>query len=110
MADWSRLHHAHGTAEDVPALLASVGPEAQHRWWDDLWSRLWCQGTVSSASYATLPALAPAGASVVGDRSTDAPPLTLAGAIGDQPYGYEDLLVTHAAAIVVLIEEALRDP
>lgn len=60
MTDWSTLRHAYGSAEDVPALLATAkrsgGDEGTA--WDDLWSRLCHQGTVYSASYAALPALA----------------------------------------------------
>jgi hypothetical protein len=60
MTDWASLRDAYGSAEQVPALLAAAeragtdegGP------WDDLWGRLCHQGTVYSASYAALPALA----------------------------------------------------
>src|SRR5262249_15331167 len=60
MTDWASLDDADGSAEDVPALLAAAdtadadadGP------WGELWSRLCNQGTVFSASYAALPALA----------------------------------------------------
>ena len=59
MTDWAALHHAYGTAEDVPDLLAAAedsgtdfGPA-----WDEVWSRLCHQGTVYTASYAALPAL-----------------------------------------------------
>lgn len=59
MPDWALLHHAYGTAEDVPGLLAraehadETGPE-----WDAVWGRLCHQGTVYSASYVALPRLA----------------------------------------------------
>jgi len=114
MTDWSRLHHAYGTAEDVPGLLDSVSPDAQDPGWDKLWSRLRHQGTVYSASYAALPALtemarqwSPA------DREM---PLCLAGSIvasTDRPYGDEDPQVTYASQIsdlAQLTEEALQDP
>jgi hypothetical protein len=60
MTDWARLRHAYGSAEDVPALLAEAeavsGDDASV--WDDLWGRLCHQGSVYTASYAALPALA----------------------------------------------------
>jgi hypothetical protein len=59
MTDWATLRHAYGSAEDVPALLATAKAGGDGGTvWDDLWSRLCHQGTVYSASYAALPALA----------------------------------------------------
>jgi hypothetical protein len=60
MTDWGALQHAYGSAEDIPALLASAAEtrETTGKVWDDLWSRLCHQGTVYSASRAALPALA----------------------------------------------------
>ena len=58
--DWSTLKHAYGNAADVPALLASLSPDPEARVWEGLWSRLCHQGTVYSASFAALPALADA--------------------------------------------------
>ena len=55
--DWSTLKHAYGNALDVPALLASLSPDPQADVWDELWSRLYHQGSVYSASFATLPVL-----------------------------------------------------
>ena len=59
MTEWAALHHAYGTAEDVPDLLAAAeesgtefGPA-----WDEVWGRLCHQGTVYTASYAALPVL-----------------------------------------------------
>ncbi|MDX3548214.1 hypothetical protein PV729_37115 [Streptomyces europaeiscabiei] len=114
MTDWSRLHHAYGTAEDVPELLDAVGPDAQDPGWDELWSRLCHQGTVYSASYAALPALTEMARqwSAVDRRA----PLYLAGSIvagTDQRYGDEDPQVTYASQIsdlAQLTEEALQDP
>src|SRR6266540_1614114 len=57
MTDWTTLEHAYGNAADVPALLASLSPDPQTEVWEELWSRLFHQGTVYSASFATLPAL-----------------------------------------------------
>ncbi|MFJ4524870.1 hypothetical protein ACIP4Y_28630 [Streptomyces sp. NPDC088810] len=114
MTDWSQLHHAYGTAEDIPGLLDAVSPAPKDSGWTDLWSRLCHQGTVYSASYAALPALrdmarqwSPA------DRQM---PLTLAGAIAastDRPYDEQDPHVAYApemSDLVQLTEEALRDP
>ncbi|WP_433455051.1 hypothetical protein ACQPXS_43890 [Streptomyces sp. CA-142005] len=114
MTDWSQLHHAYGTAEDIPGLLNSVSPAPGDSNWTELWSRLCHQGTVYSASHAALPALrdmarqwSPA------DRQM---PLVLAGAIAastDQPYGEPDPHVAYApemSDLVQLTEEALRDP
>lgn len=59
MIDWVGLRHAYGTAEDMPGLLAAAessgtdfGPA-----WNEVWSRLCHQGTVYTASYASLPLL-----------------------------------------------------
>ncbi|MFI0961024.1 hypothetical protein ACH4S8_06375 [Streptomyces sp. NPDC021080] len=114
MTDWSRLHHAYGTAEDVPGLLAAVGPDAEDPGWTKLWSRLCHQGTVYSASYAALPALTAMARqwSAVDRRMT----LCLAGSIvasTDQPYGDDDPHVTYASQIselAQLTDEALQDP
>ncbi len=57
--DWSHLKHAYGSASDVPRLLEDVGdPEAADVAWEDLWASLCHQGTVYTASFAALPALA----------------------------------------------------
>lgn len=114
MTDWSRLHHAYGTAEDVPGLLDSVGSDPKGSGWDRLWSRLCHQGTVYSASYAALPALTEMARqwSAVDRRM----PLYLAGSIvasTDQPYGDEDPHVTYASQLSdlrQLTEEALQVP
>ncbi|WRZ88673.1 hypothetical protein OHB54_06125 [Streptomyces sp. NBC_01007] len=114
MTDWSQLHHAYGTAEDVPGLLDAARPNAQDPSWDELWSRLCHQGTVYSASYAALPALTEMARqwSAVDRRM----PLYLAGSIvasTDQPYGADDPQVTYASQIsdlAQLTEEALQDP
>lgn len=54
MTEWSSLHHAYGTAENLPALLATAESSDD---WDDAYSHLVHQGTVYSASYAALPLL-----------------------------------------------------
>ncbi|WNM30266.1 hypothetical protein RKE30_07525 [Streptomyces sp. Li-HN-5-11] len=114
MTDWSQLHHAYGTAEDVPGLLDAVSPAPRDSGWTELWSRLCHQGTVYSASHAALPILrdmarqwSPA------DRQM---PLVLAGAIAastDQPHCEQDPHVAYASDmsdLAQLTEEALRDP
>ena len=58
--DWASLEDAYGSAERVPDLLRraeSAGSEFGEAW-DDLWSHLCHQGTVYTASYAAIPALA----------------------------------------------------
>ncbi|MFC9092156.1 hypothetical protein [Streptomyces sp. NPDC057072] len=114
MTDWSSLHHAYGTAEDIPGLLSGVSPNPDAPQWDDLWSRLCHQGTVYSASYAALPVLTRMARQwSPSDRRM---PLCLAGAIvasTDQPYGDEDPRATYAremSDLVKLTEEALQDP
>ncbi|MER7173419.1 hypothetical protein [Streptomyces mesophilus] len=114
MTDWSTLHHAYGTAQDIPGLLADISPDPQDPGWEALWSRLCHQGTVYSASYAALPALADTARrwSAAERRS----PLYLAGAIVasiDRPDGGDDPHLSHPAAIAELrelTEEALREP
>ncbi|MFJ8609967.1 hypothetical protein ACIRH0_22625 [Streptomyces sp. NPDC093675] len=114
MTDWSELHHAYGTAEDVPGLLDAARPAPQDPSWDELWSRLCHQGTVYSASYAALPALRDMARHwSPWDRRM---PLCLAGSTvagKDQPYGVQDPQVTYASEtsdLVGLTEEALEDP
>lgn len=57
--DWSRLKHAYGSASDLPRLFDEVGdPELADVAWEELWSSLYHQGSVYTASFATLPLLA----------------------------------------------------
>ncbi|MFK0114180.1 hypothetical protein [Streptomyces sp. NPDC091217] len=114
MTDWSQLHHAYGTAEDIPGLLDAVSLVPKDADWTELWSRLCHQGTVYSASYAALPALRDMAREwSPSDRQM---PLYLAGAIVasvDQPYGDQDPHVAYASEmsdLTRLTEEALRDP
>jgi hypothetical protein len=60
MTEWRSLRHAYGSAADVPALLDRLTPRAEAGVWGELWSRICHQGTVYSASFAALPALAAA--------------------------------------------------
>jgi hypothetical protein len=57
---WGKLAHAYGSAENIPALLASLADypvERDHRSepWFSLWSALCHQNDVFSASYAAVP-------------------------------------------------------
>ncbi|MGW1545056.1 hypothetical protein ACWCPM_33420 [Streptomyces sp. NPDC002309] len=59
--DWSRLRHAYGSAEDVPALLrdlASPVEETAAEAEQELWSSIVHQGTVYAATAPTVPFLA----------------------------------------------------
>jgi hypothetical protein len=61
VTEWASLRDAYGSAEHVPVLLAAAAAAGTYEdddSWDDLWGRLCHQGTVYSASYAALPALA----------------------------------------------------
>lgn len=60
MVDWTNLRHAYGSAGDVPDLLNSLTPDPADEVWGELWSRICHQGSVYSASFAALPALADA--------------------------------------------------
>ena len=60
--NWSSLHHAYGPASDIPALLAQAGTAAPpSRYtdepWFTLWSALYHQDDIFSASFAALPIL-----------------------------------------------------
>jgi hypothetical protein len=109
MTDWSRLRHAYGTAEDIPGLLDQAGPDLSSQAWDDLWSRLYHQGTVYTASHAALPALA---AKARGWAACDRTgPLVLAGAIaGDGDRRYRHAYAAELSELAALAEEALRAP
>jgi hypothetical protein len=58
--DWHLLSHAYGSAGDVPALLDQIGDfPAEPSWesepWFSLWSSLYHQGDIYSASLAAVP-------------------------------------------------------
>src|SRR5258705_13943428 len=60
--DWSSLHHAYGPAGDIPALLgrARIAPPPENyksEPWFTLWSSLYHQDDIYSASYAAVPEL-----------------------------------------------------
>jgi hypothetical protein len=79
MVDWTSLRHAYGAAGDVPALLSKLKPDPADNVWGELWSRICHQGSVYSASFAALPALADAAARW--QPKQRAQPLALAGCI-----------------------------
>ena len=60
MTDWASLRDAYGSAKHVPVLLAAAEASDTDEGgaWDDLWGRLYHQGTVYTASYAAIPRLA----------------------------------------------------
>jgi hypothetical protein len=58
--DWSSLTHAHGPANDVPALLRSLlseDPDERLQACADLHETIWHQGTIYPASAAAIPFL-----------------------------------------------------
>jgi len=60
MTVWALLSDAYGSAREIPGLLAQAKADGRNDgWvWDELWGRLCHQGTVYSASYPAIPALA----------------------------------------------------
>lgn len=62
MPDWQSLEHAYGTAEDLPSLLAQLESfpdesSCESEPWFSLWSSLYHQGDIYSASFAAVPAI-----------------------------------------------------
>jgi len=62
MPDWQSLKHAYGTAENLPSLLAkleSFPDESSYEAepWFSLWSALYHQGDIYSASLAAVPSI-----------------------------------------------------
>lgn len=60
VASWKNLQHAYGSAESIPtllALLASFPDETSYKEepWFSLWSSLYHQGDIYSASFAAVP-------------------------------------------------------
>ncbi|GHH34347.1 hypothetical protein [Lentzea cavernae] len=95
MTDWSVLHHAYGTAEDVPGLLARAAANDREAW-TELWSALCHQGTSYPASYAALPHLA--------DMANVDAVLLAAGILADG--GDDEVRAEHAASITRLSKTA----
>jgi hypothetical protein len=60
VTDWASLRHTYGPADRVPLLLSEAEGSGRDdgEVWEELWTLLYHQGTVYSASYAALPALA----------------------------------------------------
>jgi len=60
VTEWASLQGTYGSAEQVPILLAAAAATGMDDGdsWDELWTHLYHQGSVYSASYAALPALA----------------------------------------------------
>lgn len=65
--DWAQYHHAFGSAEDVPRMLRDVmdGGESADRALGELYSTIWHQGTVYSATPLAVPFVAEVAASEV---------------------------------------------
>lgn len=58
--EWGKLHHAYGSAEDVPILLRSLtshSEEVRQEAWGDLHGNLWHQGTIYEATAHAVPFL-----------------------------------------------------
>lgn len=60
--DWNKLRHAYGNAADIPQLLkqarrAPAGGSYKDEPWFSLWSALYHQADVYTASYAAVPEL-----------------------------------------------------
>lgn len=109
MTDWSTLTHAYGDATDLPALLARLSPDPDADVWYELWSRLCHQGTVYSASFAALPALA--NAAEQWKPAERAQSLALAAAIlaSDDVQGCRDDLLSPVAWVVPHFQQLCRD-
>lgn len=60
MVSWKNLEHAYGSAENTPALLAQLASfptetSYEQEPWFSLWSSLYHQGNIYSASFASVP-------------------------------------------------------
>lgn len=107
MTDWSRLSHAYGPADDIPALLDQLASDPTSERWTDLWSALCHQGSVYSASFAALPWLTRIARSDDPGQAVSA--LTLAGAImagADQPEEAADVRARYADELAALLSLA----
>jgi hypothetical protein len=109
---WAQLHHAYGTAEDVPALLQRLEDDPrpksspQEEPWFSLWSALCHQGDVYSASYAAVPRLVAIGIGAAGsiDPGFFLLPacIEIARATGRGPVIQPDVLDAYANALAAL--------
>lgn len=109
MVDWRQLRDVYGSASDVPLLLeaAAASTDWDAPCWQELWSRLYHQGSVAPASYAALPRLA----EVAGARPDVAldPALVLFTSIiaaTDGPPQITDTRDRYAGAIAALVPVA----
>lgn len=105
MTDWNALRDVYGSAADIPALLddAASATEWDAPAWEELWGRLYHQGTVAPASYAALPALAEIATSRA-ELALD-PALFLAGSViaaKEGPPEIGDVRGVYAAQIMAL--------
>ncbi|MFC5668441.1 hypothetical protein ACFP3U_36470 [Kitasatospora misakiensis] len=107
MTDWSRLSHAYGSAEDIPALLDRIEAAPSAERWSDLWSALCHQGSVYSASFAALPRLTAIAAAADPKEQLNALHLATAIVAGadqlDELDEVGDVRVTYAQEIAVLL-------
>ncbi|MGX2995561.1 hypothetical protein JNUCC64_14915 [Streptomyces sp. JNUCC 64] len=109
MTDWSRLHHAYGPADGIPALLDRIATEPEPELWNDLWSALCHQGSVYPASFAALPWLA--GVAEADDREQSVNALGLAGSImaaAGPPHGTDHPRARYAVEVQRLLTAADR--
>ncbi|MFJ8433163.1 hypothetical protein ACIQ9P_17875 [Kitasatospora sp. NPDC094019] len=105
MTDWSRLSHAYGSAEDIPALLDLIEAEPSAERWSELWSALCHQGSVYSASFAALPRLTAIAVAAAGtEQRLNAVQLAAAIVVGaEQADEAGDVLAKNAQDIAVLL-------
>ncbi|WP_051275041.1 hypothetical protein [Cellulomonas sp. URHD0024] len=111
MTDWQAVRDVYGSAADIPALLrdAASTNDWDARAWQELWGRLYHQGSVAPASYVALPALAEIAASRA-DVALD-PALFLAAAIissNDGPPEIDGVRGRYAAELALLRPVAAR--
>lgn len=111
MVNWSQLRDVYGSAGDIPTLLRAAASETN--WdaqvWDDLWSRLCHQGSVTPASYAAVPELSDI-AKARPEVATE-PALFLAAAIlasTDGPLDRETVRAEYAEQVEALRPVALH--
>lgn len=109
MVDWTQLRDVYGSTSEVPALLeaAASSTDWDSPTWQELWSRLYHQGSVAPASYAALPGLARL-AVARPDVAVDPALLLFASIIAsaDGPPDVADARTRYAAQIAALIPVA----
>lgn len=113
VTDWHALHDIYGSAAGIPALLdeAASATEWDAPAWQELWGRLYHQGSVAPASYAALPSLSRIAASRA-ELPLD-PALFLAGFIlasnsgPPEMAGVRRLYADHIAALRPVAEHKL---